>query len=266
MKMYLFIPAVILALFSCSKPAEMEIQKKADMPVQTELTRQTGGNLLLDAEVTDFYVNYLYTTGSGVATVHFTNNTANTALFQVEVKTGSSSTPLGWQTVNVSANSGVYVSFSISLTSGTLTAKVTKGTTSFSTSCTIYNATTNPANPTYKATALASNPVMTLKYYSNPTTMYKYYTPELTWTSFSNVIPNTSDLIYAAVKYPSAGGSCLYPQSLSNDVRINKITFNTVNNETYLCKPAYVDYVWDKKPFNPDTVSLGRWNRMYIPW
>ncbi|MBC9934878.1 hypothetical protein [Chitinophaga qingshengii] len=236
----------------------MEVQKKADPPARVELINQPA---LLNTEITDFYLDYTYTTGYGVATVHFTNNTDNAALFQIELKSGSST--LGWQTANVSANSGVYIGFTVSVTSGTLTAKVTKGTTTVSTSCSIYNATTNPSNPTYKATALATNPVFTLKYYTNPTNMWKYCTPELTWTAFSNVIPNTSDMIYAAVRYPSTGGSCLYPQYLSNDVRIEKISFNSVSNEIYICKPDWVEYTWSKKQFTTDTA---KWTRVYISW
>ncbi|MCW3466190.1 hypothetical protein [Chitinophaga nivalis] len=264
MKKVRLIPVIALAICSCSKPAQME----ADVSAQTAFTKQDGVSLLMNSEITDFYLDYTSSTGYGSATVHFTNNTFNAEIFQIELKSGGSSS-LGWKTANVSANSGVYVTFNVSpaLTSGTLTAKVTKSgsTTSASTSVTIYNATTNPGNPVYKATALASNPVMNLKYYYNPTNQWKYYTPELEWTSFSNVVPNTTDKIYAAIKYPSMGGSCLYPEYKDNDVKINKLSFNSVSNENYICKPAYLDYVWDKKPFRTDTVSNGRWIRVYFP-
>ncbi|RAJ87261.1 hypothetical protein CLV59_10110 [Chitinophaga dinghuensis] len=233
MKSYLFFPCIVLMLFSCSKPADMQVEKKAVMTTQTELTRQTSANSPTGPAVTDFYLDYLYTTGSGIATIHFTNNTDTLAFFTIELRSGTSL--LGMRTANVSANSGIYISFQLSLTSGTLNAKVMKGSSSYTASCTIYNATTNPVNPTYKATALASTPQLSLTYYRNPVTMVKYYTPELTWTSFSNVIPTGSDYIYAAVKYPTGGGSCLYPESRSNDVKVNKISFNGVSNEIYIC-------------------------------
>ncbi len=263
MKRFLFIPCIVLVMFSCSKSAEMKVQTKTATTAHTELATQALASLP-GGPVIDFYLDYLYTTGAGIATVHFTNNTDTAAFFTIELRKGT--TLLGSRTANVGANTGVYISFQVSITSGSLTAKVIKGTSSFSTSCTVYDATTNPANPTYKATALASTPVLSLNYYRNPVTLYKYYTPELTWTSFSNVVPSSSDMIYASVKYPTPMGSCLYPQSGSNDVKVNKITFNAVSNENYICQPAYVDYVWSNKPFNPDTVSHGRWIRVYIPW
>lgn len=268
MKMYLLIPVAVLALFSCSKPAEMQIQQKAGVAVRTALAGHTGTSLLSGAAVTDLYVNYIYSTGYGVATVHFTNNTASTELFTIQLKSSSSgSSLLGWQTVNVGAGSNISVSFDVPLiTSGTLTATVMEDTNSFSASCGIYNATTSPANPTYRATALSSNPVLTLKYDYDPISMFRYYTPELVWTSFSNVNPNVPETIYAAIKYSPHNGSCLYPQSASNLVQNNKIIFNPVSDQDYLCKPSYVDYVWDRKPFNPDTVGTARWIRVDFPW
>lgn len=262
MKMYRIIPAIVLLLFSCSKSAQIEVP---DADTQTGLTKPAGATLLDEPEVTDFYLDYNYAIGHGFATVHFTNNTYITALFTVELSKGSSF--LGSQTVNLSPDAGIYVSFELPMiTSGTLTAKITRGTTSFSTSCSIYDASASSGFPHYRATALSSNPVLNLNYYYNPTNMYKYYTPELVWTSFSNVIPNSRDSIYAAIKYPPIGGSCIFPEYHGNMVINSKINFNSLSNEHYLCMPMYVDYVWDHNQFNQDTVSAGRWTRVNIPW
>jgi hypothetical protein len=266
MKMYLFISGIVLTLFSCGKPATMEVQKKEDMAAQHVLSKQAGINLLFDDDIRNFYIDYHYAIGSGSVTVFFTNNTLGTALFTVEVKEGNGYV-IGTQTANMSPNSGIYFSFSTLATSGTLTAKVTTGAKSYSTSCTIYNATTTPGSLVYKATALSSTPVLALNYHYEPANLFKYYAPALVWTSFSNVVPNSPDLLYGAIRYPFNGGStCLFAENHSNYVTNNRMNFNSLDNSNYLCMPTAIDYVWDKNPFNPDTVSASRWIRVNISW
>jgi len=267
MKKWFISLSTIVLLFSCSKPSEIKVQKKEDLiQAKKELNKIPVGSLLTDPEVLSLYIDYHFSIGTGYAIVSFFN-AGDSATFDVELKINDAS--YSSQSVAVNGNSAITVTFNLWLiTTGKLTTVVKKGTKSFSTSCSIYNATTSPSNPTYKGSAISVEPALSIYKYKNPTSGIVFCTPQLKWTSWINNIPN-NETIYAAIKYVynSSPTPACYPDIYygQNSVRINQINFQDANNQNNFCKlPEYVDYVWDRKPFTGDTVSVSRWKRIPI--
>lgn len=266
-KWFIFLSTIVL-LFSCSKPSDINVQKKEDLiQAKKELNKIPFGSLLTDPEVLSLFIDYHFSIGTGYAIISFLN-AGDSATFDVELKINDAS--YSSQSVAVNGNSGITVTFNLWLmTSGKLTTVVKKGTKSFSASCSIYDATTNPSNPIYKGSAISTPPVMTILSYTNPTSGIKFRTPQLKWTSWPT--SSSSETIYAAMKYvypyqdPTVPPCYTNTYYGSNNVVNNQIDFTSVNNQSNFCVyPTYIDYVWERKYFDADTVSFSRWQRVPI--
>lgn len=264
MKNLLLLLAITFSVMSCQK----SLLDSEDIKFEDEIGRKSMSTLLTEG-IDNVYVEYNYSDGAGggYLSVTFTSTLDYGEFFTVSVNqpyAQSQIVPTGpGQTLTVTFFMGL-------LSSGTIVnANVSYPGGSASANCRVYNATVDPFNTDYRSTVLMTDPSLTIVTTVNPPYPagdgWTWYTPTVSWTTYPGAAPPNESNIYVGLKFQNAPGICFKAsRGMDSFIKSHSITFPSYNNQNNLCEqPFYIDFAWDRKPFDIDTVSPSRLTRVY---